>query len=129
MEQSKLDELNDLGVEESEKEAEVTIEEALKKERKIFFETKTMAEVYAEQGHTMIALEIYKRILQKNPSDLKVQQRISELETRLSSRREKFKRPHGDPSGRAIRYEKWNKKIAKIFRKRKLRSSFGHLLA
>lgn len=99
MEQSKLDEPDNLYAEKSRMEAGVTIEETPKKERKIFFETKTMAEVYAKQGHTMIALEIYKRILQKNPSDLKVQQRISELDTRLSSRREKFKRPHGDPSG------------------------------
>ena len=90
MEQSKLDEPSDLGVEESRKEAGVTIEEAPKKERKIFFETKTMAEVYAEQGHSMIALDIYKRVFQKNPSDLEAQKRISELETKLSSRREKF---------------------------------------
>ena len=99
MEQPNLDESKAPYSEESREETKVTIEETPKKERKIFFETKTMAEVYAKQGHSMIALEIYKRILQKNPSDLKVQQRISELETRLSLRREKFKRPHGDPSG------------------------------
>ncbi|MCK4428265.1 MAG: hypothetical protein KAW16_07275, partial [candidate division Zixibacteria bacterium] len=73
-------------------EAGVTIEETPKKERKIFFETKTMAEVYAKQGHTMIALDIYKRIFQKNPSDEETQKRISELEAKLSSRREKFAR-------------------------------------
>jgi hypothetical protein len=92
LDQPNLDESKDSYSEESRKEAGVTVEETPKKERKIFFETKTMAEVYAKQGHTMIALDIYKRIFQKNPSDLEVQKRISELETKLSSRREKFAR-------------------------------------
>jgi hypothetical protein len=96
LEQSKLDEPNGFGVEESGKEAEVTTEEIPKKERKIYFETKTMAEVYAKQGHAMIALEIYKRIFQKNPSDAEAQRRISELETKLSPRREKFTKPRGN---------------------------------
>ena len=96
MEQPRSDEPDALCSEESGKEAEVTIEEIPKKERKIFFETKTMAEVYAEQGHTMIALEIYKRISQKNPSDEEAQRRISELETKLSSRREKFAKLRGN---------------------------------
>ena len=71
-------------------ETSTTKEGITKRERKIFFETKTMAEVYAKQGYTAIALDIYKRIFQKNPSDLEAQKRISELETKLSSRREKF---------------------------------------
>jgi hypothetical protein len=70
--------------------------ETPKKERKIFFETKSMAEVYALQGYISIALEIYKRILQKNPTDAEAQKRIPELETRLSSRRERLVRPHPD---------------------------------
>jgi hypothetical protein len=44
----------------------------------------------------VIALEIYKRILQKNPQDAEAQKRISELETRLSSRREKFTGSRGN---------------------------------
>jgi dienelactone hydrolase len=55
-----------------------------------------MAEVYAKQGYTAIALNIYKRIFQKNPSDLEAQKRISELETKLSSRREKFTESRGN---------------------------------
>lgn len=70
--------------------------ETPKKERKIFFETKSMAEVYAKQGYISIALEIYKRIFQKNPSYAEAQKRISELESKLSSRREKLVRPHPD---------------------------------
>jgi hypothetical protein len=55
--------------------------------RRIFFETKSLAEVYAQQGHVSIALEIYRRIGKRNPSDQRVEQRISELETRLRSRK------------------------------------------
>ena len=90
MEQPSSDEPDAPRPGESGKKAEITTEEIPKKERKIFFETKTMAEIYAKQGHTMIALEIYKRISQKNPSDVEVQKRIDELETKVSSRREKL---------------------------------------
>lgn len=96
MEQSKFDEPKDPFSEETRKKPGVTTEETSKKERKIFFETKSMAEVYAKQGHTLIALEIYKRIFQKNPSDLQAQKRISELESRLSSRRERFAKPQSN---------------------------------
>jgi len=104
LEQLKSDGADDLCSEKSGKETGVMIEETPKKERKIFFETKTMAEVYAKQGHAVIALEIYKRIFQKNPSDAEAQKRISELETKLSSRREKLVRTHGDQS-RAVSIE------------------------
>lgn len=83
MEQSNLDEPKDSYSEESRKDIGVTTEKPPPKRRKIFFETKTLAEVYAKQGHTMIALEIYKRIFQKNPSDSEAQKRILELETKL----------------------------------------------
>jgi hypothetical protein len=93
LEQSKSDELSELGVEEAVEQAEVTTEEAPRKERKIFFETKTMAEVYAKQGHTVIALEIYKRVFQKNPSDSEAQKKISELQAKLPFKKEKFAKP------------------------------------
>ena len=96
MDQPNLDESKDSYSEESGKETGTAVEETPKKERKIFFETKTMAEVYAKQGHTMIALDIYKRSFQKNPSDEETQKRISELETKLSSRREKFAKLRGN---------------------------------
>lgn len=99
MEQSNLDEGKDFYSEGSREETGVTTEEPHKKTRKIYFETKSMAEVYAKQGHTMIALEIYKKVLQKNPSDSETQKRISELEAKVSSRREKFAKTLGDPSG------------------------------
>lgn len=95
---SELEEENNLSFAKTGIESSATKEGITKREKKIFFETKTMAEVYAKQGYTAIALDIYKRIFQKNPSDLEAQKRISELESKLSFRREKLVRPHGDLS-------------------------------
>jgi hypothetical protein len=52
------------------------------RQRRIYFETKSLAEVYAKQGHVTMALEIYRRIQKKNPADQGIEQRISELEAR-----------------------------------------------
>lgn len=57
------------------------------RQKKIFFETKSLAEVYAQQGHIFMALEIYRRVQKRDPSDAQIQNRICELETRLSARR------------------------------------------
>jgi pentatricopeptide repeat protein len=52
------------------------------KQRRIFFETKSLAEVYAKQGHITMALEIYRRMQKSNPADQEIEKRISELEAR-----------------------------------------------
>ena len=96
MEQPELTESRHSYSEGSAEKLGVVTEERPKRERKIHFETKTMAEVYAKQGHTRIALEIYKRVLQKNPDDGEAQKRISELETKLSSRKERVAKPGGN---------------------------------
>ncbi len=70
---------------ENEKRASPSNEPA--KQRRIFFETKSLAEVYAKQGHISMALEIYRRILKRNPSDVDIEKRISELEARRFPRR------------------------------------------
>lgn len=98
MEKSELEGSDSLRSEKPANQAGVAREEIPKRERKIFFETKTLADVYAKQGHTSIALEICKRILQKNPLDSEAQNRVSELEIKLSPRREKFTKPQGDLS-------------------------------
>ena len=59
----------------------------LRREKKIFFETKSLAEVYANQGHISMALEIYKRIQKRNTSDQQIEKRISGWESHLSTRR------------------------------------------
>jgi hypothetical protein len=97
LEQPRLEESRDSYSDGSDKEIEVATEESPKRERKIHFETKTMAEVYAKQGHNRIALDIYRRIVQKNPLDAEAQKRISELEAKLSPRKERVAKP-GDNS-------------------------------
>jgi hypothetical protein len=57
------------------------------KGRKIFFETKSLAEVYAQQGHVSTALEIYRRIHQRHPDDQQAANRVAELETRTGSKK------------------------------------------
>ncbi len=96
MEQPRLEESRDPYSDGSRKETGVATEESPKREKKIHFETKTMAEVYAKQGHNRIALDIYRRIVQKNPLDAEAQKRISELEAKLSSRKERFTKPGGN---------------------------------
>jgi tetratricopeptide (TPR) repeat protein len=41
--------------------------------------TKTLAEIYIQQGHLEKAYEIFKALLEKNPSDLELQERLNEL--------------------------------------------------
>jgi hypothetical protein len=67
------------------------------KGRRIFFETKSLAEVYAQQGHVGTALEIYRRIHRRHPEDRQVLDRMAELETRIGLRkgvRPKPETPH-----------------------------------
>ena len=56
------------------------------KKKRISFETESLAEVYAKQGHILMALEIYKKIQKRNPSD-EIGKRISELEGHPSTKR------------------------------------------
>jgi tetratricopeptide (TPR) repeat protein len=58
-----------------------------KEERKIFFLTRSLAEVYAKQGHVSIALEIYRKMLKTNPSDHDIEKRMAELESHPSAKR------------------------------------------
>ncbi len=46
--------------------------------------TKTLAEIYLEQGHLEKAYEIYRALLERNPSDLEIQKRLNELGEKLS---------------------------------------------
>lgn len=45
--------------------------------------TKTLAEIYLQQGHLEKAYEIFKTLLEKNPSDLEIQKRLKELNEKL----------------------------------------------
>ncbi len=45
--------------------------------------TKTLAEIYYQQGHLQKAYEIYRILSQKNPEDIEINKRLTELEERL----------------------------------------------
>ena len=45
--------------------------------------TKTLAEIYLQQGHLQEAYEIYKTLAEKDPFDVEIQQRLEELEEKL----------------------------------------------
>jgi len=45
--------------------------------------TKTLAEIYLEQGHLEKAYSIFKALSEKNPADTELQNRVRELEEKL----------------------------------------------
>ena len=45
--------------------------------------TKTIAEIYLQQGHLQEAYEIYKNLAERNPFDEEVQDRLEELREKL----------------------------------------------
>lgn len=45
--------------------------------------TKTLAEIYLQQGHLQEAYSIFKALSEKNPSDTELQDRVRELEEKL----------------------------------------------
>ncbi len=48
-------------------------------------ETKTLAEIYLQQGHLKEAYEIFKKLAEKDPSDAEVRMRLYELSERFES--------------------------------------------
>ena len=63
--------------------------------------TKTLAEIYFQQGHLQEAYEIYKTLAENDPFDVEIQQRLEELEEKL--------RPSGSLSNeeKIHHLEKW----------------------
>ncbi len=47
--------------------------------------TKTLAEIYLQQGHLQEALSIFKALSEKNPEDAELRNRVQELEEKLKS--------------------------------------------
>jgi tetratricopeptide (TPR) repeat protein len=45
--------------------------------------TKTLAEIYLQQGHLREAYEIYKTLAEKDPFDAEIQNRLEELKEKL----------------------------------------------
>ncbi len=47
--------------------------------------TKTLAEIYVQQGHLQEAYEIYRTLAEKNPFDAEIEKRLEELREKLDS--------------------------------------------
>jgi len=45
--------------------------------------TKTLAEIYLQQGHLRESYEIFKSLAEQDPSDLEIQKRLKELSEKL----------------------------------------------
>ena len=45
--------------------------------------TRTLAEIYLQQGHLQEAYEVYKTLAEKDPSDPEIQKRVEELREKL----------------------------------------------
>jgi len=75
--------------------------------------TKTMAELYLQQGHLEEAYEIYRALAEKDPFDPEIQERVKELKEKLHpSPPPKFSHPLSMEE--RIRYlEKWLANIRK----------------
>ena len=46
--------------------------------------TKTLAEIYLQQGHLQEAYEIYRTLAEKDPFNAEIQNRLEELEEKLT---------------------------------------------
>ena len=75
--------------------------------------TKTMAELYFQQGHLREAYEIYKALAEKDPFDPEIQERVEELKEKLHPSPPP-NLPHPLSMEERIRYlEKWLANIRK----------------
>lgn len=54
-------------------------------DKKNYIETATMAEIYIQAKRYQDALEIYRRILSRDPSNPEIARRVEELENNLKS--------------------------------------------
>jgi len=73
--------------------------------------TKTLAQLYLEQGHFQKAYEIYKALSQKDPSDPEIRKKLIELDRERNSSRA-FGRPLPRSREEKIRFlEKWLARI------------------
>jgi hypothetical protein len=76
-------------------------------------QTKTLAEIYLQQGYLQEAYEIYKTLAEKDPGDPELQERVKELREKLPpSLSPDF--PHPLSKKEKVRYlEKWLANIRK----------------
>ncbi len=74
--------------------------------------TKTLAEIYLQQGHLQEAYEIYKTLAEKDPFDAEIERRLEELREKLKDPSSGFFSPISKEE--KIRHlEKWLANIRK----------------
>ncbi len=69
--------------------------------------TKTLAEVYIQQGDLEEAFRILKALSEKDPSDLEIQQRLAELKEKLKTSSPLFPPSTITTEERIERLERW----------------------
>jgi predicted Zn-dependent protease len=69
--------------------------------------TKTLAEIYLEQGHLEEAYSIFKALSEKNPADTELQGRVRELEAKLGNLPSRQKLAELTPEEKKRTLEKW----------------------
>jgi hypothetical protein len=62
------------------------------------FVTETMAELYLQQGHLDSAVDIYRKLVQQNPSDTALRARLHALEARTHGKQPTSERDAGSPA-------------------------------
>jgi len=68
--------------------------------------TKTLAEIYLQQGHFQEAYEMFKALLEKDPSNKEIQEKLRELTEKL--RTSPTAHPPASPKGEKLRLlERW----------------------
>jgi hypothetical protein len=94
------------------------------------FTTRTLGDLYAEQGHTDKALEVYENLLREDPENQEIALKIQELRSQLASSEEPTTdeasasgfRSEGSRKEQILRLEAWLAQIRTEGEKRCLRS-------
>ena len=85
--------------------------------------SKTLAEVYLKQGHFKEAYEIFKSLLEKDPSNPEVQTKLEEVRQKLARPSSPAQEPVVPPEGKIQTLEKW---LSNIRRMEKVRGDAIH---
>jgi tetratricopeptide (TPR) repeat protein len=75
--------------------------------------TETMAELYQQQGHHAEAVRVYRELVERNPSDVRLQEKLATLETPLSGG---LPVPAGEPGFAAASSTTGNESVGALFR-------------
>ena len=75
--------------------------------------TETMAELYQQQGHHAEAVRVYRQLVERNPSDLRLQEKLAKLDAPLSGG---FPAPEGEPGFAVASSASGGESVAALFR-------------